>query len=103
MEEEKEETFHVLHTFAFTSDRKRSSVIVRKAGGAGSSGGGGDGERGGVVLYCKGADNVIFERLDQAKNSPELVSRVKENIAEFTRDGLRTLLVAKTERTEEQY
>lgn len=76
-EEEEEETFQVLHTFPFTSDRKRSSVVVRKPG-AGTRG---------VVVYSKGADNVIFERLDPEKNPAELVSTMKENIAEFTRDG----------------
>lgn len=73
-EREEEKTFQILHTFAFTSDRKRSSVVVRK-------------ETGGVVLYCKGADNVILERLNPEKNPPGLVRGVKENIAEFTRDG----------------
>lgn len=73
-EEAEEKIFHVLHTFPFTSDRKRSSVVVRKG-------------TGGVVVYCKGADNVILERLDLAKNPAELVKTVKENIAEFTRDG----------------
>lgn len=78
VEEEEEKKFQVLHNFAFTSDRKRSSVVVRKEE---------DGR--GVVLYCKGADNVIFERLDPGKNSPELVEKIKDNIAEFTRDGER--------------
>lgn len=73
-EEAEENIFHILHTFPFTSDRKRSSVVVRKG-------------TGGVVVYCKGADNVILERLDLAKNPAELVKTVKENIAEFTRDG----------------
>lgn len=76
-EEVEEETFQVLHTFPFTSDRKRSSVVVRKPG-AGAEG---------VVVYCKGADNVVLERLDPEKNPAELVSAVEENIAEFTRDG----------------
>lgn len=76
-EEEEEETFQILHTFPFTSERKRSSVVVRKAGE----------EAGGVMVFCKGADNVIFERLDPKKNSPDFVRVVKENIAEFTRDG----------------
>lgn len=95
-EDSEEVTFQILHTFAFTSDRKRSSVIVRRrrakregsAGGDGPaeiSGGGGGGE--GVVLYCKGADNVILERLDEEKNSGELVDKIKANIADFTQDG----------------
>jgi magnesium-transporting ATPase (P-type) len=36
----------------FNSDRKRMSVIVK------------DCEDGIVKLYCKGADNVMLERLD---------------------------------------
>ncbi|CAM9405432.1 unnamed protein product, partial [Sphacelaria rigidula] len=111
-EDAEEVTFQILHSFAFTSDRKRSSVIVRRrrtrsegsAEGGGSaerSGGGGGGE--GVVLYCKGADNVILERLDKEKNSRELVDKIKANIAEFTQDGLRTLMAAKVEISEKRY
>ncbi|CAM9436840.1 unnamed protein product, partial [Scytosiphon promiscuus] len=91
--EEDEQAFRILHTFPFTSDRKRSSVVVRRAGAA----------EGSVTVYCKGADNVMLERLDPAKNPADLVRAVKDNIAEFTRDGLRTLLTAKTERSEEEY
>lgn len=75
--QEDEQAFQILHTFPFTSDRKRSSVVVRKAG---------EGNEG-VTVYCKGADNVILERLDQEKNPPDLLRAVKDNIAEFTRDG----------------
>lgn len=81
-EEETEVIFQILHTFAFTSDRKRSSVLVRRRNGRGAGG-----PKGGVVLYCKGADNVILERLDPEKNPRDLVDKVKEDIAEFTRDG----------------
>lgn len=97
IEEEREEEveFEILHTFAFTSDRKRSSVVVRGTGrkrNVGNEGRGeqreqSDGRR--VVLYCKGADNVILERLDPKKNPPELVEKIRENVADFTRDGER--------------
>lgn len=90
---EQEVKFQVLHTFAFTSDRKRSSVVVRRRRRAGeelmgsSNGWCEESGGGGVILYCKGADNVILERVDPEKNPRKLVNKVRENIAEFTRDG----------------
>uniref|UniRef100_A0A7S2WGS7 Phospholipid-transporting ATPase n=1 Tax=Rhizochromulina marina TaxID=1034831 RepID=A0A7S2WGS7_9STRA len=75
--------FRILHTLEFDSERKRSSVLVRMADGT-------------VVLFCKGADNVILERLskDPAVNPPELVRTTEQHISEYVNDGLRTLLVA---------
>ncbi|KAH0625098.1 hypothetical protein JD844_033209 [Phrynosoma platyrhinos] len=49
----KEESFEILNAFSPTlSNRKRMSVIVRTPAGK-------------LRLYCKGADNVIFERLSK--------------------------------------
>lgn len=42
--------YEVLNVLEFTSTRKRMSVIVRCPDGA-------------IRLLCKGADNVIYERL----------------------------------------
>ncbi|CAM9235606.1 unnamed protein product, partial [Discosporangium mesarthrocarpum] len=58
---------------------------------------------GGVVVFCKGADNVILERQDPEKNPPSMVDKIKEDVLEFTNDGLRTLLLAKTELAEADY
>ena len=44
--------YEVLNILDFNNERKRMSVIVR------------DPETGKLTLYCKGADTVIFERLD---------------------------------------
>ena len=54
--------FELLHNLQFSSDRKRSSVIVRLPSGK-------------IVLYCKGADNVIKKRLSSSKNSDELLAK----------------------------
>ena len=43
----------VLYSFEFSSKRKRSSVIVR--------------EDGVIKLFCKGADNIIIERLSKSR------------------------------------
>ena len=40
----------MLHVLEFNSTRKRMSVIVRD-------------EEGRYIVFCKGADNVVYERL----------------------------------------
>ena len=42
--------YRVLHVLEFNSTRKRMSVIVRD-------------EEGRYIVFCKGADNVVYERL----------------------------------------
>ena len=42
--------YELLATIPFDSDRKRMTVILRKP------------SNGQVVVFCKGADNVIFDR-----------------------------------------
>lgn len=58
------QTFKLLHVLEFDSDRKRMSVIIRDISGP---------NPGQVKLICKGADNVIFERLNQ--ENPKNVER----------------------------
>lgn len=60
----------LLAVLEFSSDRKRMSVVVRQhdAGGGGGSqrhlGGSSGGSSGGRLrLLCKGADNIMLERL----------------------------------------
>jgi magnesium-transporting ATPase (P-type) len=76
-------TYTILHNFEFSSDRKRSSVVVRMADGS-------------LVLYCKGADNVILGLLskDPKVNAPALLAATQAHLTEYVNDGLRTLLVA---------
>jgi phospholipid-translocating ATPase len=55
----------LLAVLEFSSDRKRMSVVVRQHDSDGNdSGDGGSGQHGGRLrLICKGADNVMLERL----------------------------------------
>jgi P-type E1-E2 ATPase len=68
-------SFELLESFAFSSDRKRMSVIIRHN------------EK--IFLYSKGADNIIKSRL--AKNQ---TFDVDGELNTFSRIGLRTLLIA---------
>ena len=64
----------------FTSTRKRMSVIVRNPEGK-------------LVLYCKGADSVVYARLSRHQD-PELKAATQKNMEDFANGGLRTLCVA---------
>lgn len=73
----------ILHVLEFSSERKRSSVVCQK-------------EDGSIVLYCKGADNVIKSRLTP-DHDPEVVSNLDEHLTQFCDDGLRTLCIARVD------
>ncbi|KAL3880445.1 hypothetical protein ACJMK2_032682, partial [Sinanodonta woodiana] len=83
----KEERYEVLNVLEFTSDRKRMSVIVRTPEGK-------------IMLYCKGADTVIYERLDENQLHKDITL---QHLEEFATLGLRTLCIASTEILEEAY
>ncbi|CAD7701700.1 unnamed protein product [Ostreobium quekettii] len=71
--------FDVLNVLEFSSDRKRMSVIARSHDGT-------------IRLYSKGADNAIMERL-QPNTDPDLLEKTKEDLHDFSVQGLRTLLL----------
>ncbi|KAG6675536.1 hypothetical protein I3842_15G108300 [Carya illinoinensis] len=83
-----ERSYELLNILEFSSSRKRMSVIVRNKDGK-------------LLLLCKGADSVIFERL--AKNGREFEEKTKEHINEYADAGLRTLVLAYRELDEEEY
>ncbi|RIA95832.1 hypothetical protein C1645_816125 [Glomus cerebriforme] len=87
----KEYNFEVLNILEFNSTRKRMSVLVRRPAELG----------GGIVLFCKGADNVIIERL--AKGQEKFVEATIRDIDDFSNDGLRTLTLAYRDLSEAQY
>ena len=70
-----------LQIIEFSSKRKRMSVLMREK------------QTGQVYLYCKGADDVIFDRLDKSVEQP-LRKPTSEHLEEFGNDGLRTLAIA---------
>eukprot|EP00124_Ichthyophonus_hoferi_P005556 Ihof_evm1s836 gene=Ihof_evmTU1s836 len=76
-----DETYDVLNVLEFNSTRKRMSVIVKTPQGT-------------ILLMCKGADNVILERL--APNQP-FVEQTVQHLEEFASSGLRTLCLAVAE------
>ncbi|KAM1938152.1 hypothetical protein FF1_015782 [Malus domestica] len=83
-----ERTYKLLNILEFSSSRKRMSVIVRN-------------EEGRILLLCKGADSVMFERL--ANNGREFEDKTREHINEYADAGLRTLVLAYRELDEEEY
>lgn len=81
------EVYELLAILDFNNVRKRMSVIIRKEGK--------------VFLYCKGADSMIFERLDPSMNS--LKDRTNGHLNKFACEGLRTLCLAKKEIADEDF
>ncbi|KAJ7956556.1 Phospholipid-transporting ATPase [Quillaja saponaria] len=83
-----ERSYQLLNILEFSSSRKRMSVIIRN-------------KEGKLLLLCKGADSVMFERL--AKNGRDYEDKTKEHINEYADAGLRTLILAYRELDEEEY
>ncbi|KAI7985561.1 putative phospholipid-transporting ATPase 9 [Camellia lanceoleosa] len=83
-----ERLYKLLNVLEFSSSRKRMSVIIRDYEGK-------------LLLLCKGADSVIFERL--AKNGGEFEEQTKQHINEYADAGLRTLVLAYRELDEDEY
>lgn len=80
--------FEVLNILEFNSTRKRMSVVARTPEGK-------------IVLYCKGADSIIYERLKFGAQKYTVVTQ--EHMDEYAASGLRTLCLAKRELSESEY
>jgi len=83
--------WEILTTIEFNSTRKRMSVIVRSP-------------RGRLMLLCKGADTVIYDRLK--KTDPAKVAaqqQTQELITQYAAEGLRTLVLGKVDLDEYEY
>lgn len=74
------ERYEILNILEFTSTRKRMSIIVQAPDGQ-------------IRLYCKGADSVIYERLQgNAAEEEEAIRKLtQEHLETFSTKGLRTL------------
>ncbi|UPK91874.1 hypothetical protein LCI18_002809 [Fusarium solani-melongenae] len=81
--------YQILNTIEFNSSRKRMSSIVRMPDGR-------------IVLFCKGADSVIYARLKRGEQK-ELRKETAEHLEMFAREGLRTLCIAHKEVSEQEY
>ncbi|XP_010534920.1 PREDICTED: phospholipid-transporting ATPase 6 [Tarenaya hassleriana] len=83
-----EREYKILNLLDFTSKRKRMSVIVRD-------------EKGHILLLCKGADSIIFDRL--AKRGKTYLGATTKHLNEYGDAGLRTLALAYKVLEEEEY
>ncbi|GFP54516.1 phospholipid-transporting ATPase DNF1 [Trichoderma asperellum] len=81
--------YPLLNTIEFNSTRKRMSTIIRMPDGR-------------IILFCKGADSVIYARLKRGEQK-ELRQVTAEHLEMFAREGLRTLCIAQKELTEQEY
>jgi len=86
--------YDVLHTIAFSSERRMMSVVVRERSSKGKSGA--------VVVYTKGADSSVIPRCEQTSDE-RVVGHTKWAIEMFAEKGLRTLCVARKEISSEQW
>lgn len=83
------ERYTPLRMLEFNSTRKRMSVIMRCPDGR-------------LILYCKGADSVIYERL--AKDHDQtLKEQTSKDMELFANNGLRTLCIAYRYLEEDEY
>ena len=80
-------SYKLLNSLDYSSERKRMAVIVRSPDNK-------------IYLFAKGADSAIGERVTQNK---ELLEITGEHLIKFAKHGLRTLMVAYRELTEEEY
>ncbi|OAY83044.1 putative phospholipid-transporting ATPase 4 [Ananas comosus] len=74
-----EREFKVLSLLEFSSKRKRMSVILRD-------------EAGQILLLCKGADSIIFDRL--SKNGRMYEVDTTKHLSDYGEAGLRTLALS---------
>lgn len=79
--------FEILNVNKFNSARKRMSVVCRTPEGK-------------IMLYCKGADNIMIDRLVPDQRA---VAVMKSALAHYGNEGLRTLVLAQRVLTEEQW
>ncbi len=77
-----EEKYELLEVLEFNSTRKRMSVILK------------DHETGKILLYSKGADNILLERMKEPVYKRNVTW---EHLTNYANTGLRTLAVASRE------
>ncbi|KAL3526061.1 hypothetical protein ACH5RR_014433 [Cinchona calisaya] len=81
-------SYKLLHVLEFSSARKRMSVIVRNIENQ-------------LLLLCKGADSVMFERL--SKEAQVFKDDTIIHIKKYAEAGLRTLVIAYRELSEQEF
>ena len=81
--------YEILKVLGFSSERKRMSIIVKNESG--------------IKLYIKGADCEITKRLSKKSLKNENLQVISNGLMEFSRRGLRTLMVAFRKINEDDY
>ena len=80
----KDEEYDILEVLKFSSARKRSSILCRKTG-----------TKGDIIVYSKGADNVMEALLDKNDARTKRVKKESlKHVQQYCDDGLRILLIA---------
>ncbi|XP_039517002.1 phospholipid-transporting ATPase IC [Pimephales promelas] len=87
LELDQEVTYTMLALLDFNSDRKRMSIILKFPNGR-------------IRLYCKGADTMIYERLDPNSKDKETT---QEALNIFANETLRTLCLGYKDISQEEY
>ena len=83
------EKYTFLKMLEFNSTRKRMSIILRCPDGR-------------IILYCKGADSVIYQRLVK-DHDPILKDQTSKDMEAFANSGLRTLCISYRFLAEDEY
>ncbi|KAJ7182905.1 phospholipid-transporting ATPase 1 [Mycena crocata] len=83
------ERWTLLRVLEFNSTRKRMSTIYRAPDGR-------------LIMYCKGADSVIYARL-AADHDPALKDSTRRDMEAFANNGLRTLCIAWRVLSQDEY
>ena len=86
------DTYRIIEEFPFDGDRKRMSIILKNL------------KDKQVIMMSKGADMSMIDRIDFAKNDfEELKLMLEEDIAQYSKEGLRTLVIASKTFTRKEY
>jgi len=83
-----EKKYQILNSIEFTSERKKSSIIVK--------------EDNKIKLYIKGADSMMYPILSK-ENKPEFIHQAERYVDLFSKQGYRTLLVGMRVLDEKEY
>ena len=87
---DEEKQYILLNTLEYSSERKRMSVIIKNPEGK-------------IILYVKGADSIIEKLLSNKSKISDIYTSTIHNLDIFAKKGLRTLMLAYKELSEDEY
>ncbi|CAH6719200.1 phospholipid-transporting ATPase Dnf2p [[Candida] jaroonii] len=88
--------YQILNVLEFNSTRKRMSALIKIPGKSPN-------DEAKVLLICKGADSIIYNRLSKTDNDQNLLTTTSTHLEQFATEGLRTLCIAQREISWNQY